>query len=120
MQVTSVVSAKNQYKTGDCNVMTVASGFMWDVAVFVKKTYDILQKIEDFDWRCIGCKSPINELKNEIISLKEEKNSLLKENEVLLERLIVIENKMAELKNDIKKELASDIKENFMEEIQIL
>lgn len=61
------------------------------------------------DWFCPPCKKLAKDSRESVMQLTDENKKLKEENKILKERLAVIENKMQEIKEEIKQEVISEV-----------
>lgn len=83
-----------------------------------KKSYTILQTVEDFEWRCLVCKKKAKTIREISINLSVDNKRLAKENTLLLERMAILDNKIKGLKEEIKKEVLGDLKLEIVKEVR--
>ena len=76
-----------------------------------KATYELLNKNDDLQWRCIKCKKEFEMMKSRMEELKEE-------NKILQEKLSVLEDKFDSLKEEIKNEIVIEIGNKIVDEVK--
>ena len=75
--------------------------------------YKAISEVEDIDWFCNDCKGRVKNSNREISKLVDENRKLNEENSALKIKLANLENRVRDLKEEIKHELLQEVKDSI-------